>query len=258
MADPLPVMLILSNFTGSNDLIAGINLLTANMEQTIFEKITQEMYEKWVDQPPVRDNTSGEVCFIKGVLNLSYNDVVFDLFCALGRHVIPLVAEGFNVIGIDKSSVLLAKAKEAASLASVSAQFVCADLLDFSSKDKADAVYSIQSSLFEAWRPPEEVLELLSRVHTMLKSGGKYLFGWPHNWCRSDYAESKTRQHFRELGILDFDNRELPFHFYGLSEQRDLLLRAGFQVNRLFNRYDIYEPYDEQKPGLIISATRIR
>ncbi len=224
--------------------------------RSIFETLMQMEYDSWAANPPVRANTAGEVRFLKEALCLERHDAVLDLFCSLGRHVIPLCAEGYHVIGVDRSAALLAKARQAALEAGVDAEFLCSELSALPYDDAVDVIYSIQSSLFEAWRSPEEVLEMLSVVRRALKAGGRYLFGWPQDWCRADLAERKTRRVLAEQGIHDYDGKALPFYYYGLVEQTSLVGAAGFEVMRLFNQYDVTQPWEETRPGLVLLVRR--
>lgn len=223
---------------------------------TVFDRSMQEEYNDWVNNPPVRDNTQGEVAFLESVLELSKEMLIADLFCALGRHTISLTSLGYSVTGVDRSPTLSEKAKRNAEEAGVDCSFIVSDLSSMPFKNNVDVIFSIQSSPFEAWRKPEEILEMLSYVHTTLRPGGKYLFGWPHNWCRSDVAEGHWRRKLQEAGISDFDDKELPFYFYGPREQAKLSAEAAFVLQSTWNRCDPTKTYDRSKPGLIMLVSK--
>lgn len=227
----------------------------------IFDQLMQDEYLELARDPSKHkwwsaEHTKIEVSFLKSVCNLSKQHTILDLFCALGRHVIALAHEGYNVSGLDGAEPLITKARETARGANVICSFVVADVHEMPFDKKFDVIYSIQSSLFEAWRTPEEICRMLKCIYAVLRPQGQYLFGWPNNWTRSDIAEQKWRRKLAQAEIREFDGSDLPFHFYGFNEQVELLTQVGFKIKNIFNTYASCEPFDELKPGLIMLGTK--
>ena len=223
------------------------------MDPPIFDKIMQDEYDGWGACLPSHEwcsNTQSEVEFVINALDLKKHHAVLDLFCSWGRHTIELWKRGFNVTGFDKSKELIHKANEIAQSENLRVDFITADLLTYSGEERYDAIYSIHASVFEAWRTENEIMEYLRKIHSLLKKGGKYVFGWNSNWNRADGAEKRWKRVLEKKGITLFEN-DLPFYFYGYNEQNKILVEAGFRIQEVYNSYEITESYDEQKGGLV-------
>ncbi len=192
------------------------------INETIFDKIMREEYDGWGICLPNHNwctNTLVEVEFIIKVLELDIDHKVLDLFCSWGRHVIELKKRGYSVKGMDKSKELIDKANELAQSENIRGDFIRADVLTYNGKDQYGAIYSLHSSVFEAWRTESEIIEYLRKIYNMLKKDSTYLFGWNNNWNRADGAEKRWKRILEEKGIeLSMD--KLPFHYYGYDEQK--------------------------------------
>ena len=228
---------------------------------TIFDQLMQEEYDSWGIQPLEHtwctpEQTRLEVEFLKRTLCLSKTDAILDLLCSWGRHALMLGSEGYNVVGVDISKSMITRAKQTAASAHCTATFVVTDFRDMRYEFQFDVVYSIQTSLFEAWRTPAEMCDLLFCVRKVLKPNGRYLFGWKDDWNTASGAERRWRQLFKKKGVITYDSCDLPFHNYGVTEQTEIVRSAGFTITAMYNTYDFDEPYDENKPGLIVIAKK--
>lgn len=223
------------------------------MNETIFDKIMQEEYDSWGACLPSHQwcsNTLPEVEFIINALSLKKHHNVLDLFCSWGRHVIELSKKGYNIKGMDRSKELINKANEIAQSENLEADLITADVLSYKGKDKYDAIYSLHSSVFEAWRTENEIMEYLRKIYGLLKKGGKYLFGWNNNWNRADVAEKRWERVLDEKGIRLYEN-DLPFFYYGYDEHRRILEKCKFSILSVFNDYNINKTYNNTEPGLV-------
>lgn len=57
-----------------------------------------------------KNHTEHQIQFLKN--NLNKKELILDLACGTGRHLIPLLAEGYGVVGVDSSLKLLKIAKQ--------------------------------------------------------------------------------------------------------------------------------------------------
>ena len=228
---------------------------------SIFERVMQKEYDAWGHTPPDHawcgaDQTQVEVRFLQQALSLSPEHTILDLYCSWGRHAAALTQLGYRVIGVDISRPMLTAAKQNA--LGNNAAFVKADVKGLPFTAALDIIYAVQSSAFEAWRTPEEILHYLRCVHRALKLGGHYLFGWPDNWNRADVAESRWRHTLADEQDIAPEDVALQFHFYGFDEQVSLLERVGFRVTKTWNTYDdVHADYQKEQPGLIILANTV-
>lgn len=224
-----------------------------NKDTTIFDKIMQEEYNGWGASLPSHkwcSNTQSEVGFIINALDLKKHHTVLDLFCSWGRHVIELRKKGYNAKGLDKSKELIDKAKEIAKSENLEVHFLIADILTYNGKQLYDAISSIHASPFETWRTEVEIMEYLRKIQSLLKKGGKYLFGWNSNWNRADGAEKRWKRVLSEKGIRLF-KRELPFYYYGYDEHRRILEKCKFSILNVFNDDSVNKTYNSSEPGLV-------
>jgi cyclopropane fatty-acyl-phospholipid synthase-like methyltransferase len=222
-----------------------------------FEQTMQSEYDEWGYNPPNhawcnQARTEVEIQFLEEVLELSSEQTILDLFCSWGRHSLALTHKGYKIIGLDISKSMIAKAKQDATTSNDDARFVLGDVRYMPFVAAFDVVYSIQSSVFEAWRTPDEALDFLIYIQQALKPEGKYLFGWPDNWNRADIAAHRRRQ---TLAQANYEKKPV-FYFYDLKEQTALIEEAGFQVLNVYNNYESYAPYIETQPGLIMLAMK--
>ena len=146
------------------------------MDNTVFDRIMQDEYDSWGACLPSHNwcnNTLAEVEFVIKALDLERDHNVLDLFCSWGRHVIELRKRDYNVKGMDKSKELIDKANEIAQSENLGVDFIMADMLVYTGKEKYDAIYSLHSSVFEAWRTENEIIEFLRKIYNLLKKDGK-------------------------------------------------------------------------------------
>ena len=228
---------------------------------TIFDQVMQEEYDRWGIHPPEHawcapEQTRREVEFLKIALDLRPSATILDLQCSWGRHALMLGAEGYTVMGVDISPTMIANATRAATRPQCPATFAVVDVRTMDYVSHFDVVYQIQSSLFEAWRPPSTVGELLRAVWNALKPRGQYVFGWKDDWNTAKGAEPRWRQILTKKGITTFDSCALPFYAYDAMTHTQILRDAGFTVLTMHNRYAPDERYDPRKPGLIIIARK--
>lgn len=93
-------------------------------------------------------------------------------------------------------------------------------------------------------------MEYLRKIYSLLKKGGKYLFGWNNNWNRADVAERRWKRVLKEKGIKSVDD-DLPFHYYGYDEQKKIIEKCEFTILNVFNDYSVNKTYNNTEPGLV-------
>ncbi len=62
---------------------------------------------------PSPEETVREVSALKRLLDLRPGQLIADICCGMGRHAVPLAAEGLDVLGVDASAMMLAGAQQA-------------------------------------------------------------------------------------------------------------------------------------------------
>ena len=181
---------------------------------------------------------------------------VVELGVGTGRIAVPIAAEGIRVIGVDSSPGMLEVCREQAEAAGV------ADLLDLRLGDLRAPPVSERVELvlcpfrsFLHLHTDEERLAALGAARELLVDGGRLIFDVfaPGD---DDIAETHGRWLEREPGIFeraDWDKRSrmltlsvrgpsgettMALAWLSADEWRELLGRAGFEVDALYGWFD--------------------
>jgi len=181
---------------------------------------------------------------------------VVELAVGTGRIAVPIAAEGIRVIGIDSSTGMLEVCRERAESAGV-AGLVELHLGDLRAPPVSDRVPLVLCP-FRSYlhlRTDEERLGALRAARELLVPGGRLVFDVFAPGA-DDIAETDGRWLERELEIFeradwDTDTRTLTLSVRGPSseatmvlawlssdEWRELLERAGFEVEALYGWFD--------------------
>jgi 2-polyprenyl-3-methyl-5-hydroxy-6-metoxy-1,4-benzoquinol methylase len=99
---------------------------------------------------------------------------VLDLGCGPGRFAVPLAKAGFKVTGLDRTRMLLDRAKEYAAAQGVHVEWVQDDMRQFMRPDTYDLVISMFTS-FGYFEDIHENRAVLENVFRSLKPGGVLL-----------------------------------------------------------------------------------
>ncbi|MEW6069848.1 MAG: class I SAM-dependent methyltransferase [Candidatus Thermoplasmatota archaeon] len=118
--------------------------------------------------------TTKECDFIEEALNLPEHAKILDLACGIGRHSIELAKRGYNVTGLDYSTVFVNKAKKMAKDAKVNVRFFQGDMRKIPFKNKFDAVINMFTS-FGYFHKDEDNMKVLKAVAKCLNRRGKFL-----------------------------------------------------------------------------------
>ena len=116
----------------------------------------------------------------------------------MGNHTVRLAQLGFEVTGIDSSSVAISMAKEKASRAGVNCRFITADLIRSCPQD-AEFEFAFEWEVLHHILP-ENRSDYIHSVYRMLKPGAKYLSVSFHRKDR--YFGGKGRIRETPLGTI--------------------------------------------------------
>ncbi|MGN0812422.1 MAG: class I SAM-dependent methyltransferase [Candidatus Coproplasma sp.] len=152
--------------------------------------------------------------------------LVCDLGCGTGALTKKLAERGYNVIGIDASEQMLNRAKEAYP----ELQFIQADALSFTLKEKADVIFS--NAVFH-WIDRCNQPVLLKNIAKNLKQGGRLVCEFGGYGC-AQTVHNALKTCF-ERHNLTYHH---PHYFPTIGEYAPLLEEAGLKVTyaALFDR----------------------
>ncbi len=181
---------------------------------------------------------------------------VVELGVGTGRIAVPIAAEGIRVIGVDSSPGMLEVCRERAEVAGV-AELLDLRLGDLRAPPVAERVELVLCPFrsFLHLHTDEERLAALGAARELLVDGGRLMFDVfaPGD---DDIAETHGRWLEREPGIFeraDWDKRArtltlsvrgpdgettMTLAWLSAEEWRDLLERAGFEVDALYGWFD--------------------
>ena len=143
----------------------------------------REWWQRFFESPdsiplsyfPSERETAAEVEGVETLLRLTHEDEVLDACCGMGRHLVPLRSQGFRVVGLDYSQMMLRKARETAARAGVRCHLVRADAsrLPFPS-----GCFTKVMNLFNSFgysMSDEDNLRVLQESSRCLTDGGELL-----------------------------------------------------------------------------------
>lgn len=212
---------------------------------------------------------------------------ILELGCGTGRVAIPLAQDGHEVVGLDRSPAMLARAERHARRDSVSLRLVEGDMRSFSFSE-AFALIAIPFNTF-LMLTPDERRSCLARVREHLASSGLLAVdcfqpdpehivgrdgGVREEWTRRDGESGRDVTKFSsaranvdqidlhwwfeevdEEGHVTRWQRATTMHYLYRREAELLLADAGFELDALHGDYD-GSPAGGTSPKLLIVARR--
>ncbi|MEN6545252.1 MAG: methyltransferase domain-containing protein [Armatimonadia bacterium] len=184
---------------------------------------------------PSATETRLEIEGLKRLVPLQPEDRIADVCCGMGRHLLPLVSQGYQVVGLDRSPMMLALAHRGAQAAGLQARLVLGDSSRLPFRDASlDVVLNLFNS-FGYFEREEDDRRVLAEAARALKPGGRFLL------------DTRNKKH----QILF-----APYHEpMRLHDGRELIMRCAFSQNtqRLVSRW-----YDANDQSRLVHEASIR
>jgi len=201
---------------------------------------------------------------------------ILDLACGFGRHANRLAALGHDVTGVDYSAGFLEMARADASARGVSVHYIQDDMRRIVFENEFDRVLLLFTAF--GYLEDDQNLQVLENIARALKRDGMlamdinnrdvFLKGF-----RPDIVTEKDgnlmidrnsldllsgRLYNRRIVIRDGERRDKPFfvRLYNANEMRDLLQRAGLQVQGIYGGWD-RQPLSIDTRRMVIIAKKI-
>jgi SAM-dependent methyltransferase len=219
-----------------------------------------------------------EVNFIEESLGVERGSALLDLACGTGRHAVELASRGYEMVGLDLSLAMLARAGDEAQDRGVKMNFVQGDMREMTFDEQFDAVFSWNTSF--GYFEEEKNLAVVGRVHKALKTGGMFLLDVANRdfltrqspslaWFEGDgcvcmdemvvdFITSRMRVK-RTMMLDDGRTREIEYSIrtYGLHELGKILHDSGFKVCEVSGRITTPGVYfGQESPRTIILAEK--
>jgi SAM-dependent methyltransferase len=203
---------------------------------------------------------------------------LLDLCCGPGRHAVQFAQRGFQVTAVDRSPVLLNRAREHAAQTGAAVEWVKEDMRRFIRPATFDVACNLFTS-FGYFKDEQDNLQVLRNLHHCLKDGGVLVMEmvgkerlarmWQSSICaeQADGTLLLERRQLREdwsrilsewILIKDGETRRFSIEhsIYSGRELKDRLLSCGFQEVWLFGDL-LGSPYDQEATWLVAIARKI-
>jgi len=235
-----------------------------------------ELYLRMFGAMVTPEQTVQEVAGTLSFLDLAPEARILDLACGQGRHAVPFARLGFRVVGLDRSTYLLAQAQERAAEVEAEVHWVQGDMRRLPWGEQFDACVSLFTAFgyFAEEAQNQQVLEEVCRV---LKAGGQFLLDvpnrdyyllriLPYSWRRHEGAVILEETTFDPVTCrfkTDFtwvkegrtETLSHSVRHYTVPELNGMLQRAGMVPTALYGDFD-GRPLDLDSRRLIVVATK--
>jgi SAM-dependent methyltransferase len=121
---------------------------------------------------------------------------ILDLGCGTGSHTIPLASRGHRVTGLDRSSAMLAKAKDKARLANLDIQLVESDIRGFSVPNAPFDAALMMFAVLGYQATNADALSALGAARRHLRPDGVFIFDV---WFGPAVLDQKPEKRFRAI-----------------------------------------------------------
>jgi ubiquinone/menaquinone biosynthesis C-methylase UbiE len=255
--------------------------------------MSREGWQGWDEYAPFYDWENARTLGRRDVpfwrrLALRADGPVLELGCGTGRISLPLARAGVDLVGIDRSSAMLERARTKAARAGMarSIPFVRGDIRALPFRDRAFRMVIAPYGILQSLTRPRDLSATLASVARLLPPGGVFgldLVPDVPKWreytnrvqlrgrlgaARVTLIESVRQDRARRLTafeqryvVLEGGRRvehrfDLTFRTLTVPHMRRRLERAGFAVDAAFGDYRS-RPWDERSDVWILLAKRV-
>ena len=213
-----------------------------------------------------------EVEKIEKLLEIEEQARILDLCCGSGRHSLELSQRGFDVIGVDRTTAYIDKARAEAEKRGLDAEFLIGDMRAYCAPDSFDIVLNLFGS-FGYFEDPEDDRRVVENAYASLRPGGRFLIetqgkeilardfrerDWGKEGDLLILSEKKVSQNWGRIetrwivirGTERIEHR-VSVRSYSAVELSSLLAACGFSEVRVFGSLDGTE-YDQASQRLVV------
>jgi SAM-dependent methyltransferase len=133
-----------------------------------------ELFEPILFHPQRLASAQVDVQHLVRLLRIRPNDRILDLCCGPGRHSLELARQGFAVVGVDRTTSFIEKARLAAEHDQLEVEFVVGDMRDYCQPNRFAVVLNLFGS-FGYFEDPDDDRRVVRNMYASLCSGGRFL-----------------------------------------------------------------------------------
>jgi SAM-dependent methyltransferase len=166
-----------------------------------------------------------EVSFIEDSLGCDKGATVLDLGCGPGEHAVALASRGYEVIGVDLSLAMLARASDEAAERGQRINFLQGDMRDLTFDEAFDGIYCFNTTF--GYFDDAKNAEVIQKIHRALRRGGRFLL----DVANRDYVTPRTPSMvwFQGDGCVCMDDVQLNGLNSRLVVKRTMMMEDGRQ-----------------------------
>jgi SAM-dependent methyltransferase len=235
-----------------------------------------ELFEPILFNQQRQSSAKVEVEKVLSLLKIQQDDRILDLCCGAGRHSLTLARQGFDVVGVDRTTSFIEKAKQEAEENSLKVQFVVGDMREYCQPNSFDIVMNLFGS-FGYFEDPDDDQQVVKNMYASLCSGGRFLIetmgkeilarefqerDWSEEGDTLVLAERKPQQNWRRIQtrwIVIKGNRRVEHtvsvRLYSAVELSSLLSDCGFANVQVYGDLEGLV-YDQGAKRLIVIGTK--
>jgi SAM-dependent methyltransferase len=180
-----------------------------------------------------------EVRFIEDALGCDKGATILDLGCGPGEQAVALAGRGYEVIGIDLSLAMLARAADEAADKNQRINFLQGDMRDLTFDDAFDGIYCWGTTF--GYFDDVKNAEVIQKIHKALRRGGRFLL----DVVNRDYiaARMPSMVWFEGDGCVCMDEAQLNGITSRLIVKRTMMMEDGRQreIEYSIRLYSLHE-----------------
>jgi SAM-dependent methyltransferase len=207
--------------TSPSDVTSEVN---KKKKRQWFEELFNDDYARTLPTMDAR-YLDREVGFIEDALGCDKGATILDLGCGPGEQAVALATRGYEVIGIDLSLAMLARASDEASEKNQRINFLQGDMRDLTFDEAFDGIYCWGTTF--GYFDDQKNAEVIQKIHRALRRGGRFLL----DVVNRDYITPRTPSMvwFEGDGCVCMDEAQLNAITSRLVVKRTMMMEDGRQ-----------------------------
>jgi len=230
------------------------------------------LFEPFLFTKDRQSSAKEEVENVVKLLKIRKNDRILDLCCGIGRHSLELSRRDFDVVGVDRTSQFIKKAKQKAAQKNLKSKFVVSDMREYCLPDSFNVVINMFGS-FGYFENTNDDRKVVKNMYTSLCSGGRFIIetmgkeilakefrekDWSEDGDILVLSERKPSHNWSRMNtrwIVIKDNKRVEhtvsLHSYSAEELSSLFYEGGFSKVEVFGDLEGIE-YDQHAKRLVV------
>lgn len=235
-----------------------------------------ELFEPILYNQQRQSSAKVEVEKVVNLLQIPQKARILDLCCGVGRHSLELARQGFDVVGVDRTTSFIEKAKQKAEKNNLNVAFIVGDMREYCQPNSFNIVMNLFGS-FGYFEDPEDDRQVVKNMYASLYSGGKFLIetmgkeilargfqerDWSEEGDTLVLAERKPHQNWGRMQtrwIVIKGNQQVEYtvsvRSYSAVELSSLLSDCGFANVQVYGDLEGID-YDQGAKRLVVIGTR--